>query len=748
MLPCVFRGMGTTWNASNWVNRTSFVQRFGHEMFNVELRKEQFRNGSNEPTTKRKMTLKTFLQQHQQEDLYLDAPLTGSTLLHDLPLPKVLQCDALSQTINSVNFLYSSGQTSSYLHQDGYQNLLTVHAGIKTVLLAPPSSSTLLYANEFTLLPGLSPVNPDEVNLTRYPLVAQVKFWKVVLHQGDSLYIPQYYWHHVISTVEGEKDGRVKDGQTLPSNIATNIWFQMLDYEVELQTKEGLDEAKDVSAFGMKYSEYVRKLAPKKIRCSGGDQQHISLHVLLERQAGQDGTDDPAVSNYQQEMTKVMPPLSDLVMPSGWTIPRIGFGTARLGRSTERWVDEALSAGYRLIDTANDHFGYDDAAVGRALSKEQLSTRSENSDDVDNNNNNNNVFVVTKIQPGDFGPTTTLLAVRRAQSALGASRPLDLVLLHGPFCDEEDVQGGCADGSSGTWQEAWRVLTEEKRKGTIRSIGVSNFEANEVMELLAINKDKKNASIDVIQNPCDPYSQDVEVRRIASEHGIVYQAHSALGTMWVDDCEELRGQSPVLQDMHLRMIAMELGMSTVQVVLRWLVQEGVSVLVRSSNVEHLRSNLDVVAHLVLGMEEMAVIRGLDGVNPCVSLGPTEVEVAVAVAVAVAVEVAVEVAVAVEVEVDTTERSTSFVDGDDCLDRRCASVWGNCERFDDCKSCEEGCVVANEEGMEKEEADETWRKCCVECAGATSNLRVVEAMSQLLACAVPCLALDYSPDMYM
>ena len=57
-------------------------------------------------------------------------------------------------------------------------------------------------------------------------------------------------------------------------------------------------------------------------------------------------------------------------------------------------------------------------------------------------------------------------------------------------------------------------------------------------------------------------------------------------------------------------------------------------------------------------------------------------------------------------------------------------------------------MANEEGMEKEEADETWRKCCVECAGATSNLRVVEAMSQLLACAVPCLALDYSPDMYM
>ena len=740
-----------TWNASNWINRNSFEQRFGHEMYNVELRKEQFRNGSNEPTTKRKMTLKTFLQQHHQEDLYIDAPLTGSLLLHDLPVPKVLQCAALSQTISSVNLLFSSGQTSSYLHQDGYQNLLTVHAGIKTVLLASPSSSALLYADDFTLHPGLSPVNPDAVNLTRYPLIAHVKFWKVVLHKGDSLYIPQYYWHHVISTTEETKGTKVvgsaagavgtgikKSGQTLLSNIATNIWFQILDYEVELQTKEGLNEGKDVSAFAMKYSEYVRKLAPKKIRCSGGDQQHISLHRLLERQAGQDGTGtgtgtgtDGAVSNYQQEMTKVTPPLSDLIMSSGWTIPRIGFGTARLGRSTERWVNEALLAGYRLIDTANDHFGYDDTAVGRALSK----------DDVDEHINN--VFVVTKIQPGDFGPAKTVLAVRRAQRALGALRPLDLVLLHAPFCDDEDVRsahGGCADGSSGTWQEAWRVLTEEKRKGTIHSIGVSNFDVNEMMALLALDKDKKAVSIDVIQNQCDPYSQDVEVRKIASDHGIVYQAHSALGTAWTDDCEELGGKSPVLQDMRLRMIAMELGMSTVQVVLRWLIQEGVSVLVRSSNVEHLRSNLDVVAHLVLGRAEMAVIRGLDGVNPCVSLLPVEVE---------EVKVEVEVEDVGEIDggdvgssgVDTIE-SNLFVDGDDCLDQACASVWKSCERYDECKSCEEGCILADEKGREKEEADEMWRNCCIECAGSASNVRVMEAMSQLLACAMPCLKLDY------
>eukprot|EP00729_Bicosta_minor_P008467 gene8468-32724_t len=124
--------------------------------------------------------------------------------------------------------------------------------------------------------------------------------------------------------------------------------------------------------------------------------------------------------------------------------------------------------------------------------------------------------------------------------------------------------GGCADGTAGTWQESWKTLAALKDTGVVRSIGVSNFEVDELRALITLaasdgdaeggssgsrgsggrktggssSKGNRGSRLlpDVVQNHFDPFHQDVAVRKLAAEHGIAYQAHSLLGTAWQDDC--------------------------------------------------------------------------------------------------------------------------------------------------------------------------------------------------------------------
>jgi diketogulonate reductase-like aldo/keto reductase len=244
-------------------------------------------------------------------------------------------------------------------------------------------------------------------------------------------------------------------------------------------------------------------------------------------------------------------------------------------------VTAALDAGFRLVDTAADHHGYDDASVARAVNRYVLEkergaavdgdgregrgaavdgderdgrdvTSDTNSDVPDQlGSPTGGVFVTTKIQPGDFGRERTLTAVARARArmqGLARPRPLDLVLLHAPYCDDDagvqisgggegdesgvsseggasDVSseggdgpaayGGCIDGTAGTWQDSLLALVELQRVGDIRAIGVSNFEVDELEAALKLAADGK---VDVVQNQCDPFHQDLVRRAFFDRH--------------------------------------------------------------------------------------------------------------------------------------------------------------------------------------------------------------------------------------
>lgn len=174
--PLVMRGAATDWSAvKHWANETYMRERYGHVVFDVEFTKHYERIHP----IKKTMNLSEYLDIYKTKQVYLDCPFPQSDLTSDIMVPYCLQCDELMSTIASIHLLYSSGNTSSSLHHDGYQNLLTVISGTKEVLVASSDNAEHLYANNYTTVPGLSPVNPESVNLKKFPNVSRVSFHKV-----------------------------------------------------------------------------------------------------------------------------------------------------------------------------------------------------------------------------------------------------------------------------------------------------------------------------------------------------------------------------------------------------------------------------------------------------------------------------------------------------------------------------------------------------------------------------------------
>ncbi|RYH28557.1 aldo/keto reductase [archaeon] len=260
---------------------------------------------------------------------------------------------------------------------------------------------------------------------------------------------------------------------------------------------------------------------------------------------------------------------------SGFVVlPAIGLGTAAMrGETTESVVTEALNLGVRLFDTAQAQEWYDEAAVGRAVARF-----------VQQNPNVPEPLIVTKIHPRSYG----LEDMRRELSKSYvnfASVGLTAVLLHAPFC----WQGHCNDNEMVDWRDGWRNLEELKDEFDIRYIGVSNFDADQIKELVEQIASKKVA---LVQNWMDPLHQDFEVRNFCQENRIQYMAYSSFGTQW-SSSSKASGGNPVLTSDVLQEVAKRHGKTVTEVVLEWLSVEGVVALPRTTNPAHLASNFQI-----------------------------------------------------------------------------------------------------------------------------------------------------------
>jgi 2,5-diketo-D-gluconate reductase A len=241
--------------------------------------------------------------------------------------------------------------------------------------------------------------------------------------------------------------------------------------------------------------------------------------------------------------------MNHLTLNNGVRMPAAGYGVFQIpdAAECEQCVVDAIGAGYRLIDTAASYLN--EAAVGRGLRRSGV-PRDE-------------LFVTTKVWVQDVGFERTQRAVDASLKRLQLDH-LDLCLIHQPY---GDVHG------------AWRALELALKAGKVRAIGVSNFEPDRLMDLIAFNEVKPAVN----QIELNPFHQRADSLAFMREQGVQAEA-------WAPFAEGRQGlfERPELLD-----IARRHGKTVGQVVLRWVLQQGAVPLAKSVRPSRMVENLGI-----------------------------------------------------------------------------------------------------------------------------------------------------------
>lgn len=251
-------------------------------------------------------------------------------------------------------------------------------------------------------------------------------------------------------------------------------------------------------------------------------------------------------------------------------MPLVGFGTFMLsGEACTNAVASALEAGYRMIDTA-EAYG-NEKEVGDGIKASGIDRKE--------------LFLVTKVNFKSYEKTehTVMQSLENLHTDY-----IDLLLLHWPFAN---------------YYAAWRSLEKLYADGKIRAIGVSNFEPDQLLDLIAYNK----VVPAVNQIETNLYCQRSTERNWMDKKQVAQMAYAPLGQ---GNRNEMYQESAVLA------LAKKYNKTPAQILLRFLTQKGISVIPRSSQPEHIRENLDLF-NFSLSAEEMAQLSALDRKEPLI-----------------------------------------------------------------------------------------------------------------------------------
>ena len=251
-----------------------------------------------------------------------------------------------------------------------------------------------------------------------------------------------------------------------------------------------------------------------------------------------------------------------ITLNNGVKMPMAGIGTFLLSPDeAEASCISALECGYRLIDTANAYVN--EKAVGRAMKKSGLS-REE-------------IFLETKLWPSFYEQED---AVEKTLERLDTDY-IDLLLIHQP---------------AGNYVAGYRQMEKAYKEGKVKAIGLSNFTAEGIQEILDICEVKPA----ILQTEVHPYSQEKGLKEFLAKEGIVIQAWYPLG----------HGDAALIKEPVFTALAEKYGKTNAQIILRWHVQAGNVVIPGSKNPDHIKANLDLF-DFALTEEEMAQIAALN-----------------------------------------------------------------------------------------------------------------------------------------
>jgi 2,5-diketo-D-gluconate reductase A len=263
---------------------------------------------------------------------------------------------------------------------------------------------------------------------------------------------------------------------------------------------------------------------------------------------------------------EAMPKVPTVTLNNGVKMPLLGFGVFQIVdlAECERAVADALSVGYRLLDTAASYGN--EEAVGNAIKRSGV-PRDE-------------IFVTTKLWIADAGFEKTRTAFERSLKRLQLET-LDLYLIHQPI---GDVYG------------AWRAMEELYRQGRVRAIGVSNFHPDRVMDFLMHHEVKPAVN----QIETHPFHQQIDAQTFLQQNGIQMES-------WGPFAE---GKNNIFHNAVLQSIAEAHGKSIAQVVIRWLTQRSIVAIPKSVRKERMAENFNVF-DFQLTEDEMNSIATLD-----------------------------------------------------------------------------------------------------------------------------------------
>ncbi|WP_282859898.1 aldo/keto reductase [Pseudoclavibacter helvolus] len=268
--------------------------------------------------------------------------------------------------------------------------------------------------------------------------------------------------------------------------------------------------------------------------------------------------------------------ITNLTLNNGVELPAIGFGVFQSAPDeTAAAVTEALRVGYRHIDTAAAYGN--EREVGQAIAASGL-PRDE-------------IFIETKIWISDYGYDETLHGFEKSAAKLGVEQ-IDLLILHQPLPTAWEKTLG-----------AYRALERLLADGKVRAIGVSNFMPEHLASLL----EATDVVPAVNQIELHPYFQQKELQAADARHDILNQAWSPIGgiTFYRDG-----DGGSTLEDPTITAIAEAHGKSPAQVMLRWHVQEGRSVIPKSVKPHRIAENFDIF-DFELTADEVSQIDALD-----------------------------------------------------------------------------------------------------------------------------------------
>ncbi|WP_298586020.1 aldo/keto reductase [uncultured Megasphaera sp.] len=254
-----------------------------------------------------------------------------------------------------------------------------------------------------------------------------------------------------------------------------------------------------------------------------------------------------------------------IILNNGLTMPAVGFGTWMLkGEAGKQAIREALSVGYRLIDTA--HMYDNEAIVGQAVAESGL--RRED------------IFITTKLCQTRAGYELAWQGIEESLARLQTDY-IDLMLIHEPYDEALDM---------------YRALTEAYRRGIVRAIGISNFNAREYLDFIG----SCNITPMINQVECHVYYRRKELQRALVAQGTQMQA-------WSPFTER---KKPIFQEPILQAVGQKYSKTAAQVALLYLVQQGIGVIPKSSHRERMIENLDIF-DATLTLDDMARIQQLE-----------------------------------------------------------------------------------------------------------------------------------------